>query len=90
MNIEQIKANLGVSELKWRPSKKDGVVSTEWFRAWDNNTKTDVHVHKDVRAVAKNSDDMSLQIEERRSEAGNIYKFVRIVRFDDSDVVEVW
>ena len=91
MNISEIKVQLGIPELKWRPSvDKDGTESTVWLRSWDNDKRIDVHIHAELHAKGKDNDNLSLQVEERTAESGQLYTFARIVEYDDLDVVDTW
>ena len=83
MNIQEIKTELGVSKSRFNWAKDaEGVSSTEWLRAWDNDLRMDIHMHKDVHeALVANTqmDTLALQGKEVRSTNRGDYTFVRVV-----------
>lgn len=95
MNITQIKQQLGVTApLSFRYTKdSEGITSDEWLRAWDNETRTDVHMHTETADLIK-AGAMNLEIqgkETRTSSTGKSYTFARIVAVsNDEPVVCSW
>ena len=48
MTISQIKEQLGITELKFYTQvNPEGIVS-DFLRAWDNNSRTEIAVHKET------------------------------------------
>jgi hypothetical protein len=85
MNISEIKADLNVTALpfKWNVLQ-DKTISTDWLRCWDNATRQDIHMHREVMEALSQDKDMSTlhaQKESKTTDKGT-YTFVRIVMFD--------
>ena len=55
MTISQIKEQLGIAELRFYTQvSPEGVVS-DFLRAWDNNSRTEIAVHKETaEKIAEN------------------------------------
>ena len=49
MNLAEVKSALGVANLELNKSTNaDGTVNPEWFRMWNNETRVQISIHKDV------------------------------------------
>ena len=85
MTIQEIKQQLNIENtLSFDFTKtSDGNTSTEWLRAWDNDTRTDIHMHVDVDDRIQSTSGLlnTLHIHEQsvKQAAKGEYTFVRIV-----------
>ncbi len=83
MNITQIKEAVGFKTLDLNTSKDANDQPTEWMRAWDNENRVAVSIHKDLVSEIKadaNIASLGLQTETRTGEQGN-YTAHRIVKY---------
>ena len=53
MNIQEIKAKLGLQTLPLRIVTTQTGEPTSWFRKWDNDTRIAILVHADTLALIK-------------------------------------
>ena len=89
MTIDAVKLKLKVvGELVFNhPCDENGYSTDEqlkWVRAWDNETRTDVHMPYEVMqklVVNRELDALDIQQDEAREgkESGKAYRFVRLV-----------
>ena len=83
MTIVEIKSCLGVVSLDFKRSLDKDKNVTEWYRAWDNDTRVAIFVHEDLKDTIKTNDRLSLKSKgETVSEAGEKYKTYVIVEFE--------
>lgn len=75
MNIEQVKAKLGVVSLDLVRCKDDKGQATEWLRFWDNKERLAVVVHQDVLKIIKDTpktNKLALKYEQKATKDGDL------------------
>ena len=86
MDLNQIKVQLGVTNLTVAPAKKKDGTATDWMRSWDNNSRVQVSVHKDTVAQIKANSaiNLGLQTETKTSATSQLeYTAHRIVAYKE-------
>lgn len=87
MNITQIKEAVGFKSLELNTSKDANDQPTEWMRAWDNDNRVAVSIHKELLAEIKADSTISslgLQTEKREGSQGE-YTAHRIVKYSPAE-----
>ena len=87
MTISQIKEQLGIAELRFHTQvSPEGVVS-DFLRAWDNNSRTEIAVHKETaEKIAEDPKIAILSLKDngiRVSASGLEYRSYIIVIYND-------
>jgi len=83
MTLAQIKEKVGMSSLELNTATDKDNNPTPWMRAWDNDTRTAVSIHKELVEELKadaNISSLGLQTEKRTGDKGE-YTAYRIVKF---------
>lgn len=91
MTLNEIKTRLGIEVLNLNIAKDVNGNTTDWYRFWDNATRNDVSIHKDlVNELKKNPNKSTLYLQDngvKISEAsGQEYHRYRIVSHHEPDV----
>ena len=91
MNIQEIKAKLGVSTLPLQIVTTQTGEQTSWFKHWDNDTRIAVLVHADTIALIKADPAMSslglTAPQTKMSKAsGQEYTAIYICNYKEADV----
>lgn len=83
MTLAQIKEKLGLSTLELNTATDANDNKTDWMRAWDNDSRTAVSIHKELVAEIKANSgiaSLGLQTETRTGSKGD-YTAHRIVKY---------
>ena len=91
MNLAEVKNALGVANLELNKSTNaDGTVNPEWFRMWNNETRVQISIHKDVvNAIQANPSlsNLGLQSEDKISPTSNLaYTNKRIIAHTEAEI----
>lgn len=91
MKLEEVKSALGVSILELNKSTNaDGTVNPDWFRMWNNETRVQISIHKDVvHAIQANPNltNLGLQSEDKISPTSNLpYTNKRIIAYTEAEI----
>ena len=87
MDLQQIKAQLGIAQFNLNTAEDGDGNKTEWMRHWDNENRTAISIHKDTVARIKaepNINSLGLQSEERQGSKG-AYMAYRIVAYTPAE-----
>lgn len=87
MTLDHVKQTLDIVALDLSVATDKDNNPTDWFRQWDDTSRTAISVHKDTVAEIQADDKLStlgIQTEERTSEKGEIYTSVRVVNYKNS------
>lgn len=88
MNIVQIKQKLNLPTLDLNTANDKAGKPTDWMRAWDNENRVAVSIHKELVAEIKadaNLSSLGLQTETRQGSQGE-YTAHRIVKYKPAEV----
>ena len=88
MTITQIKEKLNLKALDLNTSEDGKGNKTDWMRAWDNENRVAVSIHKELVAEIKADAtiaSLGLQTETRQGEKGD-YTAHRIVKYAPAEV----
>jgi ribosomal protein L11 len=89
MNLAEIKKTLGVETINLNQVVTETNEKTEWYKDWDNNTRTAILIHKDtLEAVkTKNPTTLGISVAEKTGPKG-LYTAKTIVLYSQApDVV---
>ena len=91
MKLEEVKNALGVAILELNKSTNaDGTVNPDWFRMWNNETRVQISIHKDVvHAIQANPNltNLGLQSEDKISPTSNLpYTNKRIIAYTEAEI----
>lgn len=91
MKLEEVKSALGVVTLELNKSTNaDGTVNPDWFRMWNNETRVQISIHKDVvHAIQANPNltNLGLQSEDKISPTSNLpYTNKRIIAYTEAEI----
>jgi len=91
MKLEEVKSALGVTMLELNKSTNaDGTVNPDWFRMWNNETRVQISIHKDVvHAIQANPNltNLGLQSEDKISPTSNLpYTNKRIIAYTEAEI----
>ena len=91
MKLEEVKNALGVVTLELNKSTNaDGTVNPDWFRMWNNETRVQISIHKDVvHAIQANPNltNLGLQSEDKISPTSNLpYTNKRIIAYTEAEI----
>ena len=91
MNLAEVKSALGVANLELNKSTNaDGTVNPEWFRMWNNETRVQVSIHRDVvNAIQANPSlsNLGIQSEDKISPTSNLpYTNKRIIAYTEAEI----
>ena len=91
MKLEEVKNALGVAILELNKSTNaDGTVNPDWFRMWNNETRVQISIHKDVvKAIQTNPNltNLGLQSEDKISPTSNLpYTNKRIIAYTEAEI----
>ena len=91
MNLAEVKSALGVANLELNKSTNaDGTVNPEWFRMWNNETRVQVSIHRDVvNAIQANPSlsNLGLQSEDKISPTSGLpYTNKRIIAYQEAEL----
>ena len=87
MNIQEIKAKLGVSTLPLNQVVTETGERTSWFKHWDNDRRIAVLVHADTLALIKANPAMSslgLNTQTKQGSQGE-YQAITICNYKPAD-----
>lgn len=88
MDIQEIKATLGVSKLELSVAENKAGEKTDWLRHWDNVKRVAVSIHKELFDEIKKDPsaitNLSLQSGKRTGEKGE-YVTQRIIRYTPAE-----
>jgi len=88
MTLADIKTRLGLSTLELNTATDKDDNPTDWMRAWDNDNRVAVSIHKDLVSELKadsNIGTLGLQTETRDGSKGK-YTAHRIVKFKPAEI----
>lgn len=88
MNITEIKSHLGTSSLNFSRTKTEEGQDTPWLSAWLNDTRTQVVIHEDMKAVLVDKSVDNLDFKNLGEKIGpkGPYTTVVIVQYKNEDV----
>lgn len=87
MTITQIKEKLGLQTLELNTATDKDNNPTDWMRAWDNENRVAVSIHKELVSELKadsNISSLGLQTEKREGSKGP-YTAHRIVKYSPAE-----
>lgn len=87
MTLAQIKEKLGLQELALNTATDKDENPTDWMRAWDNDNRVAVSIHKELVEeikADKNISSLGLQTEKRTGSKGD-YTAHRIVKYKPAE-----
>ena len=88
MNIQEIKAKLGVQSLPLNQVVTETGERTSWFKHWDNDSRIAVLVHAETLALIKANPAMSslgLNTQTKQGGQGE-YQAITICNYKEADV----
>ena len=88
MNIQEIKAKLGVQSLPLNQVVTEAGERTSWFKHWDNDNRIAVLVHADTLALIKANPAMAtlgLNTQTKQGSQGE-YQAITICNYKEADV----
>ena len=88
MNIQEIKAKLGVQTLPLQIVTTQTGEPTSWFRKWDNDTRIAILIHADTLALIKADPAMAtlgLNTQTKQGSQGE-YQAITICIYKEADV----
>ena len=88
MNIQEIKAKLGVQTLPLQIVTTQTGEPTSWFKKWDNDTRIAILIHADTLALIKADPAMAtlgLNTQTKQGSQGE-YKAITICNYKPADV----
>lgn len=88
MNITQIKSHLGTTTLNFVRTKTKEGQDTPWLSAWLNDTRTQVVIHEDMKAILadKTVDNLDFKNLGEKEGPKGPYTTVVIVQYSNADV----
>lgn len=90
MDIQEVKAKLGVSQLNLTKDTNTEGQETGWMRMWDNDTRRAIVVHSDVVAQIQNGSNPNLGLKDAEirtsKKTGEEYTMIAIVAYSNRDV----
>lgn len=87
MTLTEIKSKLGLSALELNTAEDKDGNQTDWMRAWDNDNRVAVSIHKELVDEIKadgNIASLGLQTETRKGSKGE-YTAHRIVKYKPAE-----
>ncbi len=87
MNIAQIKSHLGAPTLNFVRTKTAEGQDTPWLSAWLNDTRTQVVIHEDMKAILVDKSVENLDFKNLGEKVGpkGPYTTVVIVQYNNAD-----
>lgn len=73
MNLNEIKSALNVNVLNLKQAQDQDGQWTDWFKSWDNSSRTRIIAHRDVSEVLGTSSNLELKSENKISASGKAY-----------------
>ncbi len=88
MNITEIKSHLGTKTLNFVRTKTQEGQDTPWLSAWLNDTRTQVVIHQDMKAILADKSVDNLDFKNLGDKEGpkGTYTTVVIVQYKNADV----
>ena len=91
MKLAEVKSALGVVTLELnRSTNADVTVNQDWFRMWNNETRVQISIHKDVvKAIQANPSlsNLGIQREDKISPTSNLpYTNKRIIAYTEAEI----
>lgn len=78
MNLDEIKLTLGVSVLNLKQSEDESGQFTDWFKSWNNATRTRIIAHRDVCNVLGSSSNLEVRTSNRVGPKGSYVEHLLI------------